>query len=82
MLAAHPNKQPGCVAFNSLLGITNTSLLYFHVNEGDSPMGKVGMKLDKTQKSNNNQSLHQQLCILQKACSQPAFFLQIQAQSQ
>lgn len=45
-------------------------------------MGKVGMKLDKTQKSNNNQSLHQQLCILQKACSQPAFFFQIQAQSQ
>lgn len=54
----HPTASPTVIVFEKLLGITNTSLFYLHVNEDNFPMEESGRNLDHVDKANVNHRLN------------------------
>ena len=70
----HPATSLTVVVFENPLGITNTSLLYFHANEDNFPMEEAGRKLEHMDKANVNHCLNT-CAITQNTCVQPALLL-------
>lgn len=54
----HPTAIPTAIVFENLLGMTNTSTFYLHVNEDNFPMEEAGRKLDHMDKANVNHCLN------------------------